>query len=208
MSSIFGKKQAVLAVLVAALGVAVYLNYYFSVQQPDVLEAGADTTTTTASEADDGKNLGDAQYVNNPSTTPSETEATEPAGDDYFAQARQSREEAREEALDIVKDAMNDVKGDEASRQAALEKAAAIASAVEKENAIESLVKAKGFDDCVAYLTEGECQLVVNGGEPAAIGSGPDYGDRHHTNRHCRLSHSDCPGEMRKSGCSASVLLV
>ncbi len=161
MSSIFGKKQAVLAVLVAALGVAVYLNYYFSVQQPDVLEAGADTTTTTASEADDGKNLGDAQYVNNPSTTPSETEATEPAGDDYFAQARQSREEAREEALDIVKDAMNDVKGDEASRQAALEKAAAIASAVEKENAIESLVKAKGFDDCVAYLTEGECQLVV-----------------------------------------------
>ena len=53
VSSIFGKKQAVLAVLVAALGVAVYLNYYFSVQQPDVLEAGADTTTTTASEADD-----------------------------------------------------------------------------------------------------------------------------------------------------------
>lgn len=69
-----------MAVLVAALGVAVYLNYYFSVQQPDVLEAGADTTTTTASEADDGKNLGDAQYVNNPSTTPSETEATEPPG--------------------------------------------------------------------------------------------------------------------------------
>ena len=65
-----------MAVLVAALGVAVYLNYYFSVQQPDVLEAGADTTTTTASEADDGKNLGDAQYVNNHSTTPSETEAT------------------------------------------------------------------------------------------------------------------------------------
>lgn len=66
VSSIFGKKQAVLAVLVAALGVAVYLNYYFSVQQPDVLEAGADTTTTTASEADDGKNLGDAHM----STTP------------------------------------------------------------------------------------------------------------------------------------------
>ena len=148
--------------LVAALGVAVYLNYYFSVQQPEALEAGAETSSTS-SETESSKNLGDAQYVNNPSTTPSETETTDPtaAADDYFSQARKSRETAREEALDIVKDAMNDVKGDEASRQAALEKAAAIASAVEKENAIESLVKAKGFEDCVAYLTDGECQLVV-----------------------------------------------
>lgn len=162
VSSIFGKKQAVLAVLIAALGVAVYLNYYFSVQQPEVLEAGAETSSTS-SETESSKNLGDAQYVNNPSTTPSETEPADPtaAADDYFSQARKSRETAREEALDIVKDAMNDVKGDEASRQAALEKAAAIASAVEKENAIESLVKAKGFEDCVAYLTDGECQLVV-----------------------------------------------
>lgn len=34
MSGIFGKKQVLLAVLVVALGVAVYLNYYFSGTEP------------------------------------------------------------------------------------------------------------------------------------------------------------------------------
>lgn len=179
--------------LVAALGVAVYLNYYFSVQQPEALEAGAETSSTS-SETESSKNLGDPNMFNNPSTTPSETETTDPtaAADDYFSPARKSRETAREEALDIVKDAMNDVKGDEASRQAALEKAAAIASAVEKENAIESLVKAKGFEDCVAYLTDGRMPAGGQSGELTASGGGTDHGDCYHPNRYCRLPYTDC----------------
>ena len=37
----------------------------------------------------------------------------------------------------------------------------ALADAIAQEAAIEELVKAKGFADCVAYLTENGCQLVV-----------------------------------------------
>ena len=48
-----------LAVLVVALGVAVYLNY-FSSQNP--LTAEADTSTSKSG------NLGDAKFVDNPST--------------------------------------------------------------------------------------------------------------------------------------------
>ena len=159
MSGIFGKKQVLLAVLVVALGVAVYLNYYFSAQNPPVADANASTSSS--------KNLGDAQYVNNGSTTTpptgGESSAAATTGDpnDYFVQARLNRENARQEALDIIRDLMNDVKASEQTQQDALAKAAAIAAAVEQESKIESLVKAKGFSDCVAYIEEDACNIVV-----------------------------------------------
>ena len=159
MSGIFGKKQVLLAVLVVALGVAVYLNYYFSAQNPPVADANAATSSS--------KNLGDAQYVNNGSTTTpptgGESSAAATTGDpnDYFVQARLNRENARQEALDIIRDLMNDVKASEQTQQDALAKAAAIAAAVEQESKIESLVKAKGFSDCVAYIEEDACNIVV-----------------------------------------------
>ena len=158
MSGIFGKKQILLAVLVVALGVAVYLNYYFSSQNPPVADVNASTS--------ESKNLGDAQYVNNGSTTTptkQETGTTTTAADpdDYFAQARQNRETARDEALDIIRDLMNDVKSTEEMQQKALSEASEIAKAVEQESKIESLVKAKGFKDCVAYLADDMCNIVV-----------------------------------------------
>ena len=51
MSNIFGKKQVLLATLIVALGVAVYLNYYFSNQSP-VIDTGASVSDTS-------KNMGD-----------------------------------------------------------------------------------------------------------------------------------------------------
>ncbi len=159
MSGIFGKKQVLLAVLVVALGVAVYLNYYFSAQNPPVTDVNASTSSS--------KNLGDAQYVNNGSTTTpptgGESGTTTTTGDpnDYFVQARLNRENARQEALDIIRDLMNDVKASEQTQQDALAKAAAIAAAVEQESKIESLVKAKGFSDCVVYIEGDSCNVVV-----------------------------------------------
>ena len=157
MSGFFGKKQILLAVLVVALGLAVYLIYYFSEQNPPVANTGTSTS--------ESKNLGDAQYVNNGSTTipPSGGDTTGTTGDpnDYFVQARLNRETSREEALDILRDMMNDVKASEETQQKALAEAAEIAAAVEQESKIESLVKAKGFSDCVAYIAEDACNIVV-----------------------------------------------
>lgn len=103
MTRIFGKKQVLLATLIVALGVAVYLNYYFSSQQPPTTDVNGRPTSSTSS-----RNMGDAQFVGNSSVV-SSPESTVDAND-YFVQARLSRESAREEALDIVKDMMNDVK--------------------------------------------------------------------------------------------------
>lgn len=157
MSATFGKKQVLLAVMVVALGVAVYLNYYFSVQNPPV----TDTDTSAVS----SKNLGEAINVNDDSTTivPDESAGTTETGDpnDYFVQARNNREAARQEAINVVRDLMNDVKANDDTQKQALEKTTAIATAIEQESKIESLVKAKGFADCVAFIEDDKCSIVV-----------------------------------------------
>lgn len=154
MSNLFGKKQVVLACLIAALGVAVYLNYYFSTQKP-VVDTGGNTSSI-------GDHLGDSQFVNNPSTV-----TTQPDPNDYFVQARLNRETARTQALDIIKDMMNDVKATDEVKTQAMEKAAAVAQAIEQEGKIESLIKAKGFADCVVYIEDENCHVVVRSGELA-----------------------------------------
>ena len=56
---------------------------------------------------------------------------------------------------------MNNAKASQETQEKALAKAAAIAAAVEQESKIESLVKAKGFADCVAYIEDDKCNIVV-----------------------------------------------
>lgn len=155
MSGFFGKKQVLLATLVVALGLAVYLNYYFANNTPNV--------STGAGTSDTDKNLGDAQYVNNGSTVTTEGDTTSTTGDpeDYFVQARLNRESARQEALDIIKDTLNDVKATDEMKEQAAAKIESVTAALEQESKIESLIKAKGFADCVVYIEGKNCNVVV-----------------------------------------------
>lgn len=142
----FGKKQAVLCLMVLVLGAAVYLNYYVAANTPITLPTeSAEQTQPTATQP-----LGESVFVN--STTAEES---------YFDAARRNRESARQEALDILKDTLQDVKTDELTQQEAVMAAATVAAAVEQEDAIESLIKAKGFEDCVVYIEDGNAHVAV-----------------------------------------------
>lgn len=164
----FGKRQLVLAALVVALGAAVYLNWQFS-DQNNLL--ATETVNSTVQET--GKELGEAQYVNqNATSAPSQTEETSSAegsggkmsteAEQYFAQARVSRQKARDEAVDTLKGLIADVSQSDAAKTEAVSQAAAIAKNIEQESNIENLVKAKGFAECVAFLQNGECSVVVS----------------------------------------------
>ena len=160
----FGKRQLVLAALVVALGAAVYLNWQFS-DNRDLLA----TNTVTSSQ----KELGEAQYVNNSVSggdvsSGSDSSDTSSMQDDvssgvsssasgYFANARLTREKSRDEAADLIKDILQGVDASDDAKKEALNQAAAIAQNMEQEN----LIKAKGFADCVAFIQNGECSVVV-----------------------------------------------
>lgn len=154
MKKIPFKKQALVLTMVAALGVAVYLNYYFS---DTGLPMGNKNTKTEGT-------LGEAVFVNDGDAAKNDKE--EPATAvgatvNYFDQARKNREKAREEAMDLIKDIAADVQKDAAAAQKAVDATTALAAAAERESKIEGLVKSKGFADCVAYIADENCSVVV-----------------------------------------------
>lgn len=146
MKKFLGKKTVLLGTLVLALGAAVYLNYFFA-------EGPADLTENKPPE--DDKTLGEAINVNTVTTTPT--------AEEYFKQARESREASRDEAVETVKDVLSNVKITDEQKAKMTAEMMAITKAIEQESKIENLIKAKGFKDCVVYIADNSCSVVVQG---------------------------------------------
>ena len=157
-----GKRQVILAALVVALGAAVYLNWQF---------AGGNTVQmagTTASE----KELGQAQLVNADPSTSSVADSSEEittssaaSSSDSFTQARLTRQKARDQAVELLEKVTSDVSSSDDAKKEAVTQAAQIAQNIQQENNAENLIKAKGFSDCVVYLQNGTCNVVVSKGD-------------------------------------------
>lgn len=155
-----GKRQLVLAALVVALGAAVYLNWAMmgNTQLPatDAVTSGrplGETLQVNASENESGTNPGgDSSAVDTSASV---------AGDDYFASARLSREKARDESVETLQKVVGNTSEAGDAKKAAVSQANAIAQDIVKETEIENLIKAKGFEDCVVFLQNDECSVVV-----------------------------------------------
>lgn len=117
-----------------------------------------------------GKVLGQATEVSAPETGPAAEaggEAAEETGggtvpQDYFATARLSRQQARDSALSLLQEASE---GDEIDAQVASEVAQgieALATFTITEAQIENMVTAKGYDDCVVFLSDDSVSVVVS----------------------------------------------
>ena len=84
-------------------------------------------------------------------------------GTDYFAAVRLSRQQARDNALNMLEEAMSYAEGSKASESSAqLED---IVQTALTEAQIESLVIAKGYTDCVAYMTNEGISVAVSSPE-------------------------------------------
>lgn len=87
---------------------------------------------------------------------------TSAAPSDYFATARLSRQQARDSAMSLLQEAAS---ADEIDAQVAGEVAQgieALASYTMTEAQIENMVTAKGYDDCVAFLSDESVSVVVS----------------------------------------------
>lgn len=140
---IIGKRQLVLAVLILALGAAVYLNWRFADSGNELQLTGANSSKSTTSQ-----NLGDAKYVNATSGK-------------AFSDARRDREKARNDATAMLRETLKDVKADAAVQAMATEKLSRLAGNIQTENSIETLIKAKGFADCVAVINDQTVNIIV-----------------------------------------------
>ena len=159
-----GKRQLVLASLVVALGAAVYLNWVFQGEEPLI---ATDTLTS-------GGELGAAQLVNGKgssavsssapsSAASSSSEAVETAAkvDEYFTEAKLSRQKSRDASVEMLQKVLQDASANDAAKKESIEKAADIAQNIIQESNAESLIKAKGFADCMVFIQNEECRVVV-----------------------------------------------
>lgn len=141
---IIGKKQIIMTCLTLILAVAVYINFTTStVMSPDTEKAELRNEEVV---------YGETEFVN---------AGAEPSASDYFAQARLDKLKDRDEAVQTLQTMIGG--GDVTENEMVVNAldAVQVSKLIESEGTIESLVKAQGFQDCVAYLDGESAKIVV-----------------------------------------------
>ena len=134
------KRGAVYGVIALLLCVAVYLNWSYVGAPEDLLvaeQAGSDSTETGA----------DASGT--------------AAEDDYFATSRLTREQARDEAVSTLKELSESEDADQTAKDEAAAQISALAEDSVAEANIESMIRAKGYEDAVVMIGDESVNVVV-----------------------------------------------
>ena len=159
------KRNAVVAAVVLFVCGAVYLNW--SYQRESAEEAG--------------KTLGEAELVSVQSADPllqaspapsgtAQSPSPSPASQDtagggYFDTARLNRQQARDSALAILQDTVADQNANETLKAETGAAIQTLADYTVSEAQIENLVIAKGYADCIAFLSDNSVSVVVSASE-------------------------------------------
>lgn len=151
------KRNAVVAAIVLFVCMAVYLNWSYQ-QEPEEI-------------AGTGKVLGEAALVGSSGTDTDAVAQTDTAQigegttvsaeNEYFASARLNRQQARDSALSLLQKAAGDEGADQSVKDEANQTIQTMASVAVSEAQIENLVTAKGFSDCVAFISDQTISVVV-----------------------------------------------
>lgn len=82
----------------------------------------------------------------------------------YFAASQVERKRSRDEAIEVLQGVVSGAKedADAAAKEQAMTNISAIAANMELEANIESLIKAKGFENCVAVINGNKASIVVS----------------------------------------------
>lgn len=169
----FGKRQLVIAALVAALGTAVYLNWQFS---------GTVPTDTVSAQDSSHKQLGQTTYVNTelssgsseaknkdesstPEKTVKEAAASEVTENEPFEEERKKRSESEAKAVEALQDILEAASSSDAAKKEAVAAAKELADIIKVQSDIEAEIRAKGFDDAFVAVNNGSCSVTVAGGK-------------------------------------------
>ena len=137
------KKNVMAAAVLVTVCAGIYLNWLYTEEQTT-----ADLTDTL-----------DTQKVLSTDTLVMAGDSEINTATDYFAAVRLSRQEARDSAVSLLQEAMS-----YSDSTAATESNAQLEEIVQtalSEAQIESLIIAKGYSDCVAYISDEGISVAV-----------------------------------------------
>lgn len=137
-----GKRNIVICVMVLLVAASVCINW--------ALYSGAQTPP-----ADDQAGATDGNTEQTGTNDESDNVAS------YFASVQISRQQARDEALEVLQLVIDSDSAVESAKAEAIADVSRIADEIAAEANIETLVKAKGFEDCIAVINDGNASVVV-----------------------------------------------
>lgn len=116
------------------------------------------------SRKDDGFDYGqsagmDGSNVQTPETSKPADTAT--AQDTYFSDVQVNRQRSRDEAIEVLQSVVDNASSTATAKEEALAEIQNLAKVMETEANIESLIVAKGFEECVAVISGENASIVV-----------------------------------------------
>ena len=155
--SYFTKQRGIVIVsLVMCLVILGSANYIYTRSQNEI----PDIPSAQDPAANQGDSNPDSTGSN--TNTPDESSNTSvSAQSNYFEAYRTNRQSIRDIEMRYVQTVSDNQNSDSAVKKEAEERLLEIASLMEKELKIENLIKAKGFEDVIAFVEEGSVNIVI-----------------------------------------------
>lgn len=144
------KKNVIAAAVLVTVCAGIYVNWLYTEEQ------NASNLTDTL---DADKIMSADMLVMNDGTSLSLDSVTDDSASGYFAAVRLSRQEARDSAVGLLQEAM--AYNDDTQSVQTNDKLEEIIQVALSEAQIESLVIAKGYADCVAYISDNGISVAV-----------------------------------------------
>ena len=153
------KRNAIILAAILFVCVAVYLNWAYNRQEQVLTEPDSQKSVRSVSAEDEGGLFYEA---------PVPAVSTASAITEYFTSARLTRQQARDSAVSTLRDAAETESAAAEAVSGALDAITVMARFTVVEAEIESLVMAKGFEDCLVFL-DGESAIVAVPAPPSGL---------------------------------------
>lgn len=147
MNMIIGKKQIIMAALVAALGLAVFANWYYvgSGDKQDALTVGVHEDSQEAISA------ANAQPI---------VQDTDTQG--YFETARLQKMNARDEAIEVLQNVIDSCDASSDAAKTAVQEMNTLNAGLLLETDLENMIKATVGGECICCVEENGIDVVIS----------------------------------------------
>lgn len=145
-----GKKNLVIVGAVVLIGVAVLVNWMIFKDEGGFTYDGGDGP------------VGVLDNTKDPTSDENESgNVTDTSTESYFSSVQVSRQRARDEALEVLSAVIDNQNATEAVKAEAAAEMAQISLEMQQEANIESIIISKGFERCIAVISDGAASIVV-----------------------------------------------
>lgn len=141
-SRIIGKKQLLIFTLVGALGLSVFINWYYSNPKQSIVEP----------ELTEKSNLGEAQYVNSNSITDV---------NEFFNNANINRTKAHDLAKENLNEIIENPNSSKETVAMARERLFKLSEQIKMETDIENIIKSQTNSLCLVTLSETNIEVII-----------------------------------------------